>query len=330
MMWSPAGPSGTINRSVAAAGIVITGLAALGWLRSRWPTRTQSLTYLATMSGCVVIAALTQSNPVSGFVASMSFGALCGYAVFFHTSRYLFPLIALVTVTVGILLVRLGLAGDLIWAVCLTASVPVIVMPVGLLCQALVQLLRIDVRQADIEPLTGLLNRHAFYAETSTVMGSRDRWNDRTLLLIVVGLDNFSALETQGRAASDRAQVSAGQILRETTRTGAVLGHISDGEFAVVDTGNATDWQPLAERIRTSIKRTPPRTSVSIGVVTIPLNGLSAQPLHPLLDELTEHAIASMQDARRRGGDQIIHKALPERPALDQTRPDQPPRRSDR
>jgi diguanylate cyclase (GGDEF)-like protein len=323
MLFSPVGPSGPVNRSIAAVAVLVLGVAALGWLRSRWPTRTQSLIFVALSVVCVMVAALTQSNPVSGFVACMSLVALCGCVVFFHSLRYLYPMLAAALVAVVILLVRLFahdlVVHDLVWAICLTVSCPAVVVPVGLLCQGFVHLLRLDLLQTDIEPLTGLLNRAAFYSATGSVMGSRNRWHDKYLLLIVVSIDDFFALErVHGQEATDRARVAVAQALRETTRSTVVLGHVTGSEFVVVDTGGCTDWQPLAERSRSAIKTTPPGTSVSVGVVTVPLHELDED----LLDALITIATTAMRRARRLGGNHICHVALPAPSVLDQAHPD--------
>ncbi len=311
MLFSPEGPRGPVNRGIALAGVVVTVMAALWWLRRRWPTRTQSLVFVGVSALGILVAAWTQSNPVAGFVASSSFAALCGYVVFFHTPRYLYPVLSVAAITLVVLAVRVA-GEDVVWACVLVASVAAILLPVAVICGGFVRLLQIDLLDNDIESLTGLLNLEALYAATGALIGARHRWHESHLLFVVVGIDNFSALTgMRGRVAGERARVALAQTLRENTRNNVAIAHTTDSEFIVVDTGSASDWQPLTERIRSAVRTTPPNTSVSIGVATVPLDGLVERSLTEVVDTLTAVATSAMHEARGRGGNQVHHIACP-------------------
>lgn len=319
MIFSPAGPDGNAGRTIAVGIGVCRGLLALGWLRARWPSRAQSLVYIAVSALCITLAALTKQNPVSGLTTSMSFAALVGYTVFFHTPRYVFYLATMTVPTVLFLAARLAADGDPAWAVSLLGAVWVVMLSGALACQSLVHLLGIAVLPGEIQPLTGLLNRSAFYAAAGALIAARCREDDRYLGVLIVELDNFGLLA--GRPEGDRAAVAAAQTLREVVRRDAVIAHTGEAEFIIADIFAAPDPDPLAKRIRGAIKTTPPNTSASIGVVLTPLPPLADCPPEELFDELIAMATALMHDARRSGGNRARHIVCPRPAALDDGRP---------
>jgi diguanylate cyclase (GGDEF)-like protein len=166
-----------------------------------------------------------------------------------------------------------------------------------------VHLLGIDVLNTEIDSLTGLLNRDAFYRTTGEFVAARARIDDCYLVIVLVSLDNFTLLTgTDGKVSGDRARVAVAQTLRETTRSNAIVAHIGEAEFLIADTFATTDASPLVERVRGAIATTPPRLTASIGVVATPMRGLADCPPHELMDELVTIAEGAMGEARRSGG----------------------------
>ena len=174
---------------------------------------------------------------------------------------------------------RVAATGDAAWAACLLAVCAIVTIAVATLSQVLVHLLGIKVLAADIEPVTGLLNRSAFYDATGALCASRSRRNDRYLAVVVVRLDHLALLtESGGAAAGERARVAAGQTLRETTRHDAVVAHLPDDEFLIADSFVSPDVRPLIERISGALQTTPLRMTASIGVVRTPMRELACLP----------------------------------------------------
>ncbi|MGB3481502.1 MAG: GGDEF domain-containing protein [Mycobacterium sp.] len=318
MLWSPAGPQGTTARVTATVvAALCTAMAAL-WLSPRWPSKAASITFVAVVGGCLAASSLVQTNPVAGLVGCTAFAALGGYVAFFHTPRLASLILAVAAVTSGVLATRLAAETDLVFAVCALLFLAMINVSVLIACRAVIHLLGVNVLAADIDRLTGLLNRDAFYRATGALTSARGRVDDRYLVVLLVTMDNFNLLKsTLGSTACDRALVAVAQTLRETTRSNAVVGRIGDAEFVIADTFASTDSSPLVERVRGAIASTPPRLTASIGVVCTPLAALSDCPPEELLDELIELAGGSMADARRGGGNQARYTVCPAPAALD-------------
>jgi diguanylate cyclase (GGDEF)-like protein len=303
MLWSPGGaPAGRAQAIVLAVGLCCLVMALL-WLRNHWPTRGWSGAYVVITSLCVATCCLVQQNPVVGIVGTTAFAALAGYVAFFHTARFVTFNFAVTAVTSVVLTLRLADEGDAVWAACALAFVGVVNLSVPFACQAVVHLLGIDVLNTEIDSLTGLLNRDAFYRTTGEFVAARARIDDCYLVIVLVSLDNFTLLTgTDGRVSGERARVAVAQTLRETTRQNAIVAHIGEAEFLIADTFGTTDASPLVERVRSAIATTPPRLTASIGVVATPMRGLADCPPHELMDELVTIAEGAMGDARRAGG----------------------------
>ncbi|MCW2688208.1 MAG: diguanylate cyclase [Mycobacterium sp.] len=308
MMWSPAGPEGPRDRLLAVTIAACCLVMALAWLRQRWPSRTRSGVFVVTSALCIAVGCLIVANPLAGLLGATAFATLGGYIAFFHTARYMAFNMSVAAVTTIILSARQAIGGDVVWAVCAIAFVAVVNISVPFACQTLVHLLCKDVLNAELDPLTGLLNRDTFYRSTGAVLASRSRDDDRYLVVVVVNLDNFRLLcDTDGPFAGDRARVAVAQTLRENTRHGTVVAHVGGEEFLISDTFASTDATPLVERVRSAIATTPPRLTASIGVVSTPLRGLAGVPPQDLLDELITIATKAMYDAGRAGGNQARH-----------------------
>lgn len=298
LLASPAGAQGPANRLLAVTVGVCCVLMALGWLRQRWPSRTESVVYVVTGTACVAVSCLVQANPVAGFLGASAFAVLSAYVSFLHTARLLAFVWTVAIATLAVLAVRLA-AVDIALAVCSVLLVALIKLFVTVSCQMVIQLIDADVRQGEIEPLTGLLNRDTFYQAAATLLGARSRGGDRHLVIAVVNIDSFSLLTG---AAATQARVDIGRALRENLRRSTIVAHVSDAEFMLADIFASADPTPLVERIRSAIITTPQRLSASIGAVCTPLAPLASHPSTEVLDELLTIATTAMYEARRAGG----------------------------
>lgn len=317
MLWSAAGPHGTAQRiAVIIVAAVCVAMSAL-WLRRRWPSQASSAVFVVTASLCIAVSCLVQTHPGAGLLGCTAFAALGGYIAFFHPPRFLAANLVLAAVT-SILLARELAQTDAVVAACASLFIAMVILTVPVACQGMVHLLGIDVLASEIDPLTGLLNREAFYRATGALTTARGRVDDRHLVVLVVTLDNFNLLRsTQGPVACDRAVVAVAQTLRETTRRNAIVGRLGAAEFVIADAFSSTDSSPLVERIRGAVATTPPKLTASIGVVCTPLAVLSDCPPQELLDELIGLSTEAMADARRGGGNQARYRVCPAPAALD-------------
>ena len=309
---SPAGPDGEFGRIAAIAVSFCCLLMGLGWLRPSWPSRTQSAVFVVVSTLCIAIACLIQANPFNGMFGATAFAALAGYIAFFHTPRFMVVNLSVACATAVVLAVRVAEGGDYYLAFTTLLFLTVVNLATPFACQAIVHLLGINVANDDIDTLTGLLNRDAFYRTAAEFIGTRHRDDDRYFVIVLVNLDNFMLLtDTDGAASGKWARVSVAQTLRETTRHNAVLAHVADAEFLIADSFPTPDATPLVERVRSAIASTPPRTTASIGVVSAPMRGLAQSPPLEVLDELIEVAGSAMREARRAGGNQARHIVYP-------------------
>ena len=305
MIASPSGPQGRRDESIAlGVGIVCLVMAAL-WLRRSWPSKARSAVYVVIASLCIAASCLVQSNPIAGMLGCTAFAALAGYIAFFHTARLMVfnAVVALATSTV--LAFREAHFGDAVLAGCAFALVAVVFVLVPFACHALVQLMQVGLPNHEIDPLTGLLNRDAFYRLTAELVSARVRVDDRYLVIVLLTLDNFNLLTgTDGQVAGDRARIAVAQTLRENTRGDAIVAHSGKAEYLIADTFSSTDATPLVERVRGAVATTPPRLTASMGVVCTPLRALADLPPHDVLDKLIGIADTAMGEARRAGGNQ--------------------------
>ena len=303
LLWSPAGAHGAAAQLTALAIAILCLVMTALWLFGGWPTRGWSGIYVATMSTGIAVSCLLMHEPTVGLFGTTAFAAIAGYVGFFHTARFTVCNLAVATGTALVLALRSTADGDAVLAWCAFTFVALVNLAVPFACQAVVHLLGIDLLNPEIDPLTGLLNRDAFYQATGEFVAARARIDDCYLVIVLVSLDNFTLLTgTDGRVSGDRARVAVAQTLRETTRANAIVARIGQAEFLIADTFSIPDATPLVERVRGAIATTPPRLTASIGVVATPIRGLADCPPNELMDELVHLAEGTMATARQEGG----------------------------
>jgi diguanylate cyclase (GGDEF)-like protein len=244
-----------------------------------------------------------------GLLGCTGFALLAVHIALFQTPPFAAYNMIVAGVTTVVLAVRLAAGGDPALAFVAAGLVGLVVVTIDFAMHSVVRLTGIGVRNADdLEPLTGLLGRDAFYRESATMIAARSRSDDRHLVIVVVSLDNFALLaDTEGQLAGERIRVGVANALRSTTRSGAIVAHSGDDEFLIADTFDTANCTPLAERVRRGIALTPGGLRASIGTVATPMSGLADCPPHALLDELIEIATEAMLKARRAGGNQTGH-----------------------
>ena len=156
---------------------------------------------------------------------------------------------------------------------------------------------------AELDPLTGLLNRRSFEA----AMGLQNPNGATVGALISADLDRFKLLnDTLGHAAGDAALVHFARILREQTRAADRAARMGGEEFAV--------WLPgadlalgirIAERIRVKLGTTgwewqgrPWPLAASFGVAAVPETSARAE-------NLAAQADAALYVAKRTGRNRV-------------------------
>lgn len=106
-------------------------------------------------------------------------------------------------------------------------------------------------KRADIDPMTGFLNREAFMARLS----ARRRRSDMGALLLI-DADHFKQVNDRfGHQAGDEALMALGKAMGGSVRQNDLVGRIGGEEFAVLLAGaSSQEAVIIAERIRCAVE----------------------------------------------------------------------------
>jgi diguanylate cyclase (GGDEF)-like protein len=266
--------------------------------------------YALCVLTCTAIVCLSYSDRLFGLMGCISFAVLGGYIAFFHNARLLVVNLAVASGTALTLTIMLAAtSGDLVRAACAFLQIAVALGSVPFATNALVESLGVDARHADIDPLCGLLNRHAFYRATRALAAAHTgRVGDRCLAVTMVDLDQFKHLnDKHGHAVGDRALITIADVLRDNTDHDAVVARIGGEEFLIADLVADARIRIQAERVRSAIASTVFGITAGVGVASIPLP--QAAVLRPdVIDHLIKVADGAMYEAKRAGGNQTRHE----------------------
>ena len=305
MLFSPAGPQGTVSRALSVLITGISGVMSLLWLL-KWPSRNQSAAFVVVANVSMATSCLINMWPGMGIQGCTAFAALAGYVAFFHTSRYLtFTLVTAVS-TAFACAVEIVVAGDAALAASKLLILVVSILAVPFCVQVLVHTLGLDALKSGIDPLTDLPNRRAFQRSVRALAAESSRDSSAHLTVVMVDLDDFKRVnDTEGHAAGDQTLIAVGDILRHSPRGHSVVARIGGEEFVVAVSGNRRDAIRLAERIRRDIAQAPSRVTASIGVASASLFRVVTREIPGHVDHLVESADRAMYKAKRSGGDRV-------------------------
>jgi diguanylate cyclase (GGDEF)-like protein len=152
--------------------------------------------------------------------------------------------------------------------------------------------------QARTDPLTGLLNRRAFYERLTEELARAAR-TESPLSVVLLDIDRFKPInDTYGHAEGDRVLRAVGESLQATVRIDETVARFGGEEFALIAAG-ASAWEAIeaADRFRAAIagvKAHESALSASAGVAGWPDDGSSA-------DELLEAADKALYRAKNAG-----------------------------
>lgn len=318
----------SITLTLAAIGVVLmlspvavqgTGLRALTWAATagalgcgvlwlwRWPTKRQSIAFILVINLCIAVVCLTLSNVQAGLVGCVAFAITGGYIACFHSAGYLVYNFVVAVYLSTVQIIRYGLDTDL--AVAAAGLLFVLLMntgvPFGL--QAVVHVLGLDLLQARHDPLTGLLNRRAFFDRIDEVLHS-GRTTPSHLAMVMVDLDRFKQLnDTSGHAVGDQALIAVGRALTAVGRSGVIIGRVGGEEFLIADFVDTSAPPALAQNVCDAVAALPFAITASVGSAVGRIDQLDTAAQQELVRDLWTRADAAMYIAKRSGGNRIRH-----------------------
>ena len=227
-------------------------------------------------------------------------------------------MLILVLVTASQYVVRMGLLIGEGWTPdvatfgdTMLANVTRFLTSIGAMCVAtvLLMLYAMDIvrgltRNAEIDPLTELLNRRGLDAAVAGPDGI-DRRNGVNAV-IIADIDQFKLVnDTYGHAAGDEAIRSFARLLRENVRGSDIVARLGGEEFVVVLPGATLEMARLAaEGVRTALAAQP--MPVIGGKAITSSFGVAAWPPGvPLVDALGS-ADEALYKAKSGGRDRVV------------------------
>jgi diguanylate cyclase (GGDEF)-like protein len=156
---------------------------------------------------------------------------------------------------------------------------------------------------ATIDPLTGLLNRHALAVRSAEIADQAAISGD-WVSIIECDLDNFKSInDDYGHDRGDSVLREVAHALRRNLRSFELVYRLGGEEFLILLPGaGVAQGRAAAERIRREVERTRP-SGLS---VTASLGVSAAQGSAVKFDELFRHADAALYKAKRAGRNQVV------------------------
>ena len=114
----------------------------------------------------------------------------------------------------------------------------------------LLQVLRRIEGAANIDDLTGLLRRRAFFDQWNALLDECQRLNEESGVLMI-DIDHFKRInDTHGHATGDEVIKRVASLLKQFESPSCVVGRIGGEEFAVAIKGSQAEINGMAEFIR--------------------------------------------------------------------------------
>lgn len=162
-------------------------------------------------------------------------------------------------------------------------------------------------RQAHLDYLTGLSNRHHFMAQGKVELSRAIRY-DTPLSLLMFDIDFFKKVnDTYGHQVGDTVLQAVSKVCQDTMRQVDVVGRLGGEEFAVIFPETRSDEAlEVAERLREAIAKTevtipvglPIHLTVSIGVTTLSNKDVN-------IDMLLHQADKALYEAKETGRNKV-------------------------
>jgi diguanylate cyclase (GGDEF)-like protein len=242
---------------IAGAGAIAVLGACVVWLFAR---RIPVVGFeLLAAAGTLVTSGLVAQATTHGgmMIAAFCYPWIAIYSAHFFARRVVIAQGALISIGFGVGLLQGGLPHVAIYWLIVTVTIWSICVVLGHLSESLR-------RQADTDPLTGLLNRNGFMAAAIREHAIAQRSGNR-LTLALLDLDDFKQVnDLRGHVAGDRVLADLGHAWRDCLRTGDILARHGGDEFVLLLPATAPDdAATVLERL--CVEDLPVTWSVGIG-----------------------------------------------------------------
>lgn len=291
-------------------------------LRGAFPRVRQAVIGFGATFGTLLAAAILLDNQKYALLAAFTFAFLFSVIMLLlgviavragqKPAKYF--LIAALTAMVGALLTTLSVWGFIPHNVWTFRAVEIgMLFDATLLALALAYQLRMGQeerlraeRLAQMDPLTGLNNRRAFYDKTGALWSLAVRHAHATSV-ILLDIDRFKQInDAHGHAHGDAVLKATAAILQQCVRQGDVLARWGGEEFIVfLPETDQAEASILAERLRVAIAdmRVPYETGAS--AVTASLGLAQRTSAHLTLDALIAAADECLYQSKQLGRNQV-------------------------
>ena len=275
-----------------------------GYWLTRWPTRRHSEVFV--ILGSLVIAAWSACQPIPalGALACTAMAVTGGYIAFFHSLKLLAANLVLAAIAGALAAYRLATQTNptigaaafwLIWL--LNLAIPVAIRAIGYAMRAFAE-------RAEVDPLTGLLNRRGFLDRITVDLATAPP-DGTHLAVLMVDLDDFKAInDTRGHAAGDQTLIAVAELLRRRL-PGAVICRAGGEEFLVASISpKPLDGAGMADRLCHGIAALPHGVTASIGTAVRTVTRADTVTGSDVVARLIDTADDGMYRAKSLGGNQ--------------------------
>lgn len=164
-------------------------------------------------------------------------------------------------------------------------------------------------KEATIDSLTQIPNRHSFYNRAKALLQQADHTGD-TVCFLMLDIDFFKIInDSYGHPQGDQVLIACARTIEKTIRDKDLLGRLGGEEFAVVLPGtNLEEAQVIAERIRariaeqsfhTTLHTQSFHTTISIGISS------SSETIYAY-ELLYKHADLALYKAKQSGRNRVV------------------------
>jgi diguanylate cyclase (GGDEF)-like protein len=175
----------------------------------------------------------------------------------------------------------------------------------SLLFSALRKNLDSEKSRANTDPLTGALNRRAFFDIAEYELNRSHRYEHATTIAYI-DLDNFKSINDQlGHTVGDNLLVTVTKIISSNIRITDILSRFGGDEFVILLPETATDaaatfLAKIQHQLNQAMSAKNWPVSFSIGAITYP-------KAPPGVEEVIKKADMLMYEVKRRGKNGLLH-----------------------